>query len=47
MKQEQRQHMVAAVRFKEPRRNVKNVAKARWMVEGEVYRLWTNAELPV
>merc|ERR1712070_435817 len=40
--QVQRQQMVASAWFKEPRRNVKNVAKARWMVDGDVYRKWTN-----
>ena len=43
MNHTQRQHMVAAAWFKEPRRNIKHVAKARWEVEGEVYRKWINA----
>jgi hypothetical protein len=43
MSEENRQHMVAASRFTEPRRKAKNTAKARWMVEGTVFRKWTNA----
>ena len=43
MKKEQRQHMVSAAWFMEPRRHVKNTARARWMVDGDVYRKWTNA----
>ena len=39
----QRQFMAAAAWFKDPRRHVKNVARARWMAEGDVYRKWTNA----
>jgi hypothetical protein len=41
--QTQRQYMVAAAWFTEPRRKTKHTAKARWMVEGDVYRKWVNA----
>ena len=48
MSEEQRRHMVAVSRFTEPRRKgsgllTKNTATARWMVEGSVFRKWTNA----
>jgi hypothetical protein len=43
MSAEQRQHMVAAARFTEPRRKAKNTVKARWMLDGSVFRKWTNA----
>ena len=39
----QRQFMTDAALFREPRRNLKDVARARWMAEGNVYRKWTNA----
>jgi len=43
MSEEHRQHMTAVSRFTEPRRNAKDTATARWMVEGTVFRKWTNA----
>jgi hypothetical protein len=48
MSEEQRRHMVAVSRFTEPRRKgsgilTKNTATARWMLEGSVFRKWTNA----
>ena len=47
MSEEQRQHMVAVSRFTEPRRKAnglfaKNTATAQWMLEGSVFRKWTN-----
>jgi len=46
MTQGQREAMKDAVYFTEPRRGRlggHNTAKARWMVEGDVYRKWANA----
>ena len=43
LSEELRQHMVAVSRFTEPRRKAKNTANARWMLEGTVFRKWTNA----
>ena len=43
MSEDIRQHMVAVSLFTEPRRNAKNTAQARWMLEGSVFRKWTNA----
>ena len=43
MNKTQRQHMVEAAWTTEPRRKIKHTARARWEVEGAVYRKWINA----